>query len=223
MRVMRCCGLGSRRWRGWSGNSEKVERVAVVLIYGQIGCSLLGSLSPLYNGVLILHLGVSLFGLVAVESSNQSLARTYAFLLFCSFFLDLSWFFLFSHHIWHFPAGVYGSFASYAVRLTLVVQIVGVSLRLLSSFLWIQMYRLGVSSTDTSSDFRNSFLKHDEAEASMYDPANFLPLFRERDRTTTTTTRLDDASRYGAIPNGDASVGDSASAAETSRTTSSKF
>lgn len=93
-----CCGLGSRRW---IGNYDKLQRLALVLIYAQIGCSLLGSLSPLYNGVLILHLGISLFGLVAVESSNQSLARTYAFLLFCSFFLDLTWFFLFSHHIWY--------------------------------------------------------------------------------------------------------------------------
>ncbi|XP_057781170.1 uncharacterized protein LOC130999606 [Salvia miltiorrhiza] len=192
-----CCGSGSRRW---IGNYDKVQRVALVLIYGQIGCSLLGSLSPLYNGVLILHLGVSLFGLVAVESSNQSLARTYAFLLFCSLFLDLSWFFLFSHQIWHFPAGIYGRLAAYAVKLTLVVQIAGVSARLLSSLLWIQMYRLGGSAArdgDTDADLRFSFLN--PAVRHPYDvidddPANFLPPFGR-----------DDASRFGvqAIQNGD--------------------
>ncbi|KAG6401258.1 hypothetical protein SASPL_138109 [Salvia splendens] len=208
-----CCGLGSRRW---ISNYDKLHRLALILIYAQIGCSLLGSLSPLYNGVLILHLGVSLFGLVAVESSNQSLARTYTFLLFCSFFLDLSWFFLFSHQIWHFPSGVYGTFASYAVKLTLVVQIAGVSVRLLSSFLWIQIYRQGVSSADGSAardadaDLRFNCLnsathvvRHPyDVIDDAYDPANFLPLFGDRAR--------DDSSRYGAIQNGDSSVGDSA-------------
>lgn len=91
------------------------------------------------------------------------------------------------------------------MKLTLVVQIAGVSARLLSSFLWVQMYRLGVSGADSSAardadaDLRFSFLNpatpvvrhpYDVIDdASMYDPANFLPLFGDRSR--------DDGCRYG--------------------------
>ena len=66
----------------------------------QIGCALIGSLGALYNGVLLINLGIALFALVAIESSSQKLGRTYAVLLFCSLLLDVSWFILFTHEIW---------------------------------------------------------------------------------------------------------------------------
>lgn len=73
-------------------------------------------------------------------------------------------------------------------------------MRLLSSLLWIQIYRHGVDSSaarDADADLINSFLNpatpiirhpyvcHDVDE---YDPANFLPLFGDRTR--------DEACRY---------------------------
>lgn len=98
---------------------------------------------------------------------------------------------------------MYGTLAAYAVKLTLVVQIAGVSVRLLSSFLWIQIYRQGVSSADGSAardadaDLRFNCLnsathvvRHPyDVIDDAYDPANFLPLFGDRAR--------DDSSRYG--------------------------
>lgn len=66
----------------------------------KIGCALIGSLGALYNGVLLINLAIALFALVAIESSSQSLGRTYAFLLFCAVLLDISWFILFTHEIW---------------------------------------------------------------------------------------------------------------------------
>lgn len=66
----------------------------------QIGCTLLGSLGPLYNGVLLINLAIALFALVAIESGSQSLGRTYAFLLVSAILLDIIWFVLFSNEIW---------------------------------------------------------------------------------------------------------------------------
>lgn len=63
----------------------------------QIGCSLVGSLSALYNGVLLINLVVALFALIAIESSSQSLGRTYAVLLLCAILLDIAWFIFISH------------------------------------------------------------------------------------------------------------------------------
>ncbi|KAL0459849.1 UNVERIFIED_CONTAM: hypothetical protein Slati_0612100 [Sesamum latifolium] len=100
---MRCGGCGFR-WteiEGWIRDYDNIQRLAVKLIYAQIVCALIGSLGALYNGVLLVNLGISLFALVAIESSSQGLARTYAILLLSSILLDLSWFFLFSHHIWY--------------------------------------------------------------------------------------------------------------------------
>jgi hypothetical protein len=67
----------------------------------KIGCALIGSLGASYNGVSLINLAIALFALVAIESSSQSLGRTYAFLLFCSILLDISWFILFTHEIWY--------------------------------------------------------------------------------------------------------------------------
>lgn len=72
----------------------------IALASAQIGCALIGSLGALYNGVLLINLAISLFALVAIESSSQSLGRTYAVLLVSAIFLDISWFILFTHDIW---------------------------------------------------------------------------------------------------------------------------
>lgn len=66
----------------------------------KIGCALIGSLGASYNGVSLVNLAIALFALVAIESSSQSLGRTYAFLLFCAILLDISWFILFANEIW---------------------------------------------------------------------------------------------------------------------------
>lgn len=62
---------------------------------------MIGSLGALYNGALLANLVIALFALVAIESSSQSLGRTYAALLFCAILLDISWFILFAHEIWY--------------------------------------------------------------------------------------------------------------------------
>ncbi|KAF2305199.1 hypothetical protein GH714_003005 [Hevea brasiliensis] len=164
----------------------------------QIGCALIGSLGALYNGVLLINLGIALFALVAIESSSQSLGRTYAVLLFCSILLDISWFILFTHDIWSISSEKYGMFFIFSVKLTLAMQIVGFSVRLSSSLLWIQIYRLGVSYVESTGpreadfDLRSSFLSpvtpavarecSDSDVAlggSIYDPAYYSSLFED--------------------------------------------
>lgn len=222
---MRCggCGLRWTEIEGWIREYDNIQRLAVKLIYAQIGCALIGSLGALYNGVLLVNLSISLFALVAIESSSQSLARTYAVLLFSSILLDLSWFFLFSHHIWHIPSEIYGTFVSLSVKLTLAMQIIGFSVRLSSSLLWMQMYRLGASymdnslPRDTDVDLRNSFLSpttpivrrpsasEEVIGGSIYNPAYYSSLFEDTG---------DDAVLYGGGQNHGNSVSNSISSAE---------
>lgn len=99
-----CCSLNNLNLRDriqpWLRDYDSLQSFAVILIYIQIGCALLGSLGASYNGVSLINLAIALFALVAIESSSQSLGRTYAFLLFCSILLDISWFILFTHEIW---------------------------------------------------------------------------------------------------------------------------
>ena len=90
----------------------------------------------------------------------------------------------------------YGTYVIFSVKLTLVMQTIGFTVRLSSSLLWIQIYRLGVSYVDTTSsreadfDLRNSFLSpatpavvrepsdsDDILGGSIYDPAYFSTLF----------------------------------------------
>ncbi|XP_072960445.1 uncharacterized protein [Typha angustifolia] len=145
-------------------DSDRVQSLAVLLIYVQIGCALIGSLSALFNGVLLINLVIALFALVAIESNSQTLARTYAALLMCAIMLDISWFILFTHTIWNIAPEKYGEFFVFSVRLALSMQIIGFSIRFCSSFLWIQIYRLGVSSVnhtiyrEADFDIRNNFL-----------------------------------------------------------------
>lgn len=77
------------------------------VLVAQIGCSLIGSVGALYNGVLLINLAVSLFALVAIESSSQSLGRTYAVLLVCAIVLDIAWFVLFFREIWYADWNLY--------------------------------------------------------------------------------------------------------------------
>lgn len=195
---MMLCDSLSDRIQPWLRDYDRLQSFAVFLIYIQIGCALIGSLGALYNGVLLINLAIALFALVAIESSSQSLGRTYAVLLLCSILLDISWFILFSHEIWNISSEKYGTYFIFSVKLTLAMQIIGFSVRLSSSLLWIQIYRLGASYIDTpvpresDSDLRTSFLSpptpavarqssgSDEVlGGSIYDPAYYSSLFED--------------------------------------------
>ncbi|KAK3024044.1 hypothetical protein RJ639_042955 [Escallonia herrerae] len=305
---MLCCEFGSSQCQiqSWLRDYDKIQSLAVILIYIQIGCALVGSLGALYNGVLLINLGIALFALVAIESSSQSLGRTYALLLFCAIVLDILWFILFSHEIWctkrvqlpgygavedfgvaagastDFQVGrremdvmssesglcmldepkpiivvctkdepirnhgdflvyetsvlglnveigdviksinwllpasnitlhlltlvlfcrnisseMYGALVIFSVKVTLSMQIIGFGVRLSSSLLWIQMYRLGVSLVEMTVpreadiDLRNSFLNpatpalvghsgsDDALGGSIYDPVYYSSLFED--------------------------------------------
>lgn len=94
-------------------------------------------------------------------------------------------------------SGIYGTLVIFSVKLTLSMQIIGFCVRLSSSLLWIQMYKLGVSYMDCSvpreadSDMRNSFLNpatpltrqpsnsDDALGGSVYDPAYYSSLFED--------------------------------------------
>nr|GMD18021.1 uncharacterized protein LOC109160066 isoform X1 [Ipomoea batatas] len=181
--------------RNWLRDYVRVQSAAVILIYIQIACALIGSLGALYTGVLFAHLGIALFALVAIESSSQSLGRTYAVLLLSAVFLDVSWFLLFSRQIWNISSENYGTSVIFSVKLSMYMQIIGFCVRLSSSILWIQIYRLGPSYVDNSvpreadADLQNSFLspvnpsitRHpfssgDALGGSVYDPAYYSSL-----------------------------------------------
>lgn len=192
------CSELNNQIHSWLRDYDKIQSFAVILIYIQIGCALVGSLGALYNGVLLINLGIALFALVAIESSSQSLGRTYAALLCCAILLDILWFLLFGHEIWNLSSEIYGPFAIFSVKLALSMQIIGFCVRLSSSLLWIQMYRLGVSYVDSTIpqesdlDLRNNFLNSappaivrnssgsDEVlGGSIYDPVYYSSLFED--------------------------------------------
>ncbi|KAF5208177.1 transmembrane protein [Thalictrum thalictroides] len=194
---MLCSSLRTRI-RSCFRDYDQLQFFAVILIYVQIGCALIGSLGALYNGVLLINLVIALFALVAIESSSQSLGRTYAVLLCCGTLLDIFWFILFSHQIWNISSEDYGPLVIFSLRLTLSMQIIGFSVRVVSSVIWIQIYRLGVSCVDGTAsrednfDLRNSFLNpstpaiprqnshsDDILGGSIYDPAYYSSLFED--------------------------------------------
>ncbi|XP_068659560.1 uncharacterized protein [Aristolochia californica] len=200
--MMQCCPSLRAQIRSSLRDYDRIQAVAIFLIYIQIGCALIGSLGALFNGVLLINLVVALFALIAIESSSQSLGRTYAVLLVCAILLDVMWFILFSHEIWNISSKNHGPLFIFSVRLTYWMQILGFSVRLLSSLLWIQMYRLGASCIDNTLyrgadfDLRNSFLNpphqtpsnvidrqvsqsDDILGGSIYDPAYYSSLFRD--------------------------------------------
>ncbi|GJN09887.1 hypothetical protein PR202_ga27936 [Eleusine coracana subsp. coracana] len=199
---MPCCppplGFGPRL-RSFLRDYDALQSLALALIYLQIGCALIGSLGALFNGVLVINLVIGLFAVVAIESSSQRLGRTYAVLLFFAVVLDVAWFILFSHAIWTItPDEKYGQLFVFSLRLELWMQIIGFSIRFLSSFIWIQMYRLGASSSsptyfEANREARNSFLSprsdsvsvrrssmaDDILGGSIYDPSYYSSLFED--------------------------------------------
>ncbi|KAH9609697.1 hypothetical protein KSS87_021426 [Heliosperma pusillum] len=101
-----------------------------------------------------------------------------------------------SYWILHISPEDYGTFFIFSLKLIFLMQILGLSVRISSSFLWIQMYRLGVShvenavSREVDFDLRNSFLapatpavvgqpsdSEDPLGGSIYDPAYYYSLF----------------------------------------------
>ncbi|KAF8035354.1 hypothetical protein BT93_C1399 [Corymbia citriodora subsp. variegata] len=118
-----CCSLGDHIQR-FLRDYDSLQSLAVVLIYIQIACALVGSLGAIYNGVLLINLAIALFALVAIESSSQKLGRTYAVLLVCALLLDISWFILFTYEIWNISSDDYGVFFIFSVKLALAMQII---------------------------------------------------------------------------------------------------
>ncbi|KAL4578358.1 hypothetical protein LXL04_014480 [Taraxacum kok-saghyz] len=194
---MMLCSELNTQIQTWLRDYDKIQSVAVILIYIQIGCALIGSLGALYTGVCLVNLGIALFALVAIESSSQSLGRTYALLLFSAILLDILWFILFTHEIWYMSSEIHGKFAIISVKVTLIMQAIGVSVRSSSSLLWIQMYRLGSSPVDSTypqdgdqevNSFinpatpcfnRNTSGSSDVLGGSIYDPVYYSSLFSD--------------------------------------------
>ncbi|KAF9596251.1 hypothetical protein IFM89_008414 [Coptis chinensis] len=198
--MMLCCSSSLRtRIRSCFRDYDQLQFIAIILIYIQIGCALIGSLGALYNGVLLINLVIALFALVAIESSSQSLGRTYAVLLFSGILLDVFWFILFSLRYGmeqNISSEKYGPFIIFSLRLTLSMQIIGFFVRMASSVIWIQIYRMGVSCVDNTReadyDLRSSFLTPSTSAAarqnshsdeilggSIYNPAYFSSLFED--------------------------------------------
>ncbi|XP_023533649.1 uncharacterized protein LOC111795446 isoform X3 [Cucurbita pepo subsp. pepo] len=117
----------------------------------------------------------------------------------------------------------YGPFFTFSVKLTLAMQITGFSVRLSSSLLWIQIYRLGISYMETpipreaDYDLRNSFLSpatpvavrepsvsDDIIGGSIYDPTYYSSLFEDGQDSKC----LSGVSHFGHGDNGTASGSD---------------
>ncbi|KAK9757161.1 hypothetical protein RND81_01G144700 [Saponaria officinalis] len=193
---MMLCSSVRTRIQTWLRDYDQLQSFAVFLLYLQIGFALVGSLGAMYNGVSLVNLAIALFALVAIQSGSQSLGRTYALLLLSAILLDFVWFLLFSYDIWHTSSEDYGTFFIFSLKLIFLMQILGLSVRISSSFVWIQMYRLGVSHVESAVsregdfDLRNSFLtpttpavcrqssdSEDPLGGSIYDPAYYYSLF----------------------------------------------
>jgi hypothetical protein len=94
------------------------------------------------------------------------------------------------------PDEKYGQLFVLSLRLALWMQIIGFSIRFLSSFIWIQMYRLGASSSSPtyfeanhearisflsprSDSVRRSSMADDILGGSIYDPSYYSSLFED--------------------------------------------
>lgn len=136
----------------------------------QIICGLVGSLGALYTGIVLANLVVALFALVAIASGYESLGRAYAACLGVGLVLDVVWFSFFSNEIWslhrHFPIQ---GWAGLSVLLTFYSECVSCVLRVLSAFLWCQMYCLGAA---TDAQLQYQAMEHENASgarACVYD------------------------------------------------------
>ncbi|CAM6099617.1 unnamed protein product [Calypogeia fissa] len=147
---MQCC-IQCTGASAWFHNYDDLQTGAIVLLYLQVACSLIGSLGAFYTGVLVANLALALFGLVAIASGSQTLGRTYAALLACTLLVDIAWFILFSVEIRRDPS--YRELSVFSVWIVFSMQVASSALRLLSSLFWVQMYRLGAQ-TDTSAMYQ---------------------------------------------------------------------
>ncbi|CAK7339063.1 unnamed protein product [Dovyalis caffra] len=167
------------RFQTWLRDYDSLQYLALILIYIQIGCSLIGSLGALYNGVLLIDLAISLFALVAIESSSQRLGRTYAVLLFSSILLDIEHFLRGPWNVLHLFSETHFGNANH--------------------WFYSEIYRLGVPYIDSTApreadfDLRSSFLSPSAPAAvarqcsdsdvvlggSIYDPAYYSSLFED--------------------------------------------
>lgn len=200
------CSVARRRIRAWFQAYENLQFLAVILLYIQVGCSLIGSLGVSYIGLLLANLAISLFALVAIESGSQALTRTYAILLICAILLDIVWFILFSVEIRQGSAETqFGKFTAFSLQVVLSMQITGFIVRFFSAFVWLQMFWLGlqeqgvyqplgaeanfgrvgtfgifspVSSPRTS---RQSSLNDEVLGGSIYNPGHYSSLFSSSD------------------------------------------
>ncbi|BBM97746.1 hypothetical protein MPTK1_1g07980 [Marchantia polymorpha subsp. ruderalis] len=196
---MQCCWrcLGAR---AWFQNYDDIQTCAVVLLYLQVVICLIGSLGASYTGVLVANLTLALFALVAIESGSQTLGRTYAGLLAFAVVIDIVWFILFTQEIGQKEEdSTFGRFSIFSLKLVFWMQVIGFSVRFLSGFLWLQMYRLGVAADNSAMyqpvDFdgristfgltqheatspSNSIATSDEVlGGSIYNPAAYANLF----------------------------------------------
>nr|XP_024374677.1 uncharacterized protein LOC112281897 isoform X1 [Physcomitrium patens] len=163
-----------------------------------VACALIGSLGAVYTGIVLANFTLALFALVAIESGSQSLGRAYGGFLALALLLDIVWFCLFTIEIRHsWNETQLGKFGAFSVKLMFCMQASGCGLRLISSFLWCQMYRLRAISEALSLQERAEFhgrnsmsslrklndsVLGDDAESellggSIYDTAAFSSLF----------------------------------------------
>ncbi|KAJ8433017.1 hypothetical protein Cgig2_010993 [Carnegiea gigantea] len=185
--MMLCSSLRTRI-QSWLRDYDKLQSCAVILIYIQPELrSNLRVFTPLCN-LVGHHLVYSFRSYDMCKLLDCSHSRKFSSSdeLEFSILLDI---------IRNISSRDYGAFI-FSLKLTLLMQILGLSVRLLSSFFWIQMYRLGVShvesagSRDADFDLRNSFLSpatpavvrqssdsEDPLGGSIYDPAYYSSLF----------------------------------------------
>ncbi|KAK4740775.1 hypothetical protein SAY87_024363 [Trapa incisa] len=180
---------------------DRLQSLAIVLIYVQISCALVESLGVLYNGVLLINLASALFALLAIQSSNQSMGRTYVVLLICVILLVIAWFILFSCEIWCVSAQecvVARSMAklkagnvlhSISQNGSILIAEVKYSLKGQSEMKGRFQSVFGEFKHDADFDLRNSFLSpaipairetpdpDDAVRGSIYNPADYSSLF----------------------------------------------
>ncbi|KAI3902199.1 hypothetical protein MKW92_001450 [Papaver armeniacum] len=211
---MLCCPLLRNRIQTWLRDYDQLQSSAVILIYIQglfqlilllffvyrSVCALVGSLGALFNGVLLINLAIA-----------QRLGRT-AVLLFCAIIVDISWFILFSHQIWNISSEKYSPYLIFSLRLAFLMQILGSSIRLASSLLWIQMYRLGFLIESFLNPIAPGVVsQNSDSEiigGSIYDPAYYSSLFGD-------TSQDDGFFEYGGNSHAAVNVSGSTNNAET--------
>jgi hypothetical protein len=97
---MLCCSVWWAETTAWCESYDTVQTCAIVLLYLQVLCALIGSLGAVYTGIVLANLVLALFALIAIESGSQTLGRAYAGLLAFALLLDIIWFILFTSEIW---------------------------------------------------------------------------------------------------------------------------